>query len=69
MQGRHPDLVLTTVRCGSCGNEFTTRSARAELVLDVCANCHPAYTGIERELVRGNRIDRFERRRARAVTA
>jgi ribosomal protein L31 len=38
-------------------------------VLDVCANCHPAYTGIEREVVRGNRIDRFERRRARAVTA
>jgi large subunit ribosomal protein L31 len=66
---RHPDLVLTNVRCDTCGNEFTTRSTRGELVLDVCANCHPAYTGVEREVVRGSRIERFERRRARVVAA
>jgi large subunit ribosomal protein L31 len=69
VKGKHPDLVLTNVRCTTCGNEFTTRSARAELVLDVCANCHPAYTGVERALVRGSRSERFERRRARAATA
>jgi len=66
--GTHPTLVLTNVRCTTCGNEFTTRSVRAELVLDVCANCHPAYTGVEREVVRGSRIERFERRRARGAT-
>ena len=65
----HPDLVLSHVRCGSCGNEFTTRSVRAELVLEVCANCHPAYTGVERPIASGSRIERFERRRLRELAA
>ena len=69
MEGRHPDFILMSVRCSTCGNEFTTRSTRGELVLDICANCHPAYTGVEREVVRGSRIERFERRRAAAVAA
>ena len=69
MQGTHPELEMTTVRCAACGNEFTTRSTVVELMLDVCSNCHPAYTGIEREVVRGSRVERFERRRARAATA
>ena len=59
----HPELMLTTVRCTSCGNEFTTRSNRSELVLDVCSNCHPAYTGVVRAPASGSRIERFERRR------
>ena len=69
VKGMHPDLVMTHVRCNTCGTEFTTRSTRAELTLDVCSNCHPAYTGVEREVVRGSRVERFERRRARAATA
>jgi large subunit ribosomal protein L31 len=69
MQGTHPELDTTTVRCTTCGNEFTTRSSVAELVVDVCSSCHPAYTGIEREIARGSRVERFERRRARAATA
>ena len=68
MTGKHPDLVTTNVRCNTCGNAFTVRSARAELVLDMCAECHPAYTGVEREAVRGSRVERFELRRARAAT-
>ena len=59
----HPELLLTTVRCTSCGNEFTTRSNRSELVVEVCSNCHPAYTGVERALASSSRIERFERRR------
>jgi large subunit ribosomal protein L31 len=62
----HPELMLTSVRCSSCGNAFTTRSTRSEIVVDVCANCHPAYTGVEREVRAGSRIERFERRRAAA---
>jgi len=65
----HPKLVFASVRCGSCGNEFTTRSTRSAIALDVCSNCHPAYTGVERSLRSGTRIDRFERRRARARRA
>jgi large subunit ribosomal protein L31 len=67
MQGMHPNLVTTHVRCNACGNEFTTRSTRARLLVDVCANCHPAYTGAERGITRGSRIERFERRRLRAA--
>jgi large subunit ribosomal protein L31 len=40
------------------------RSTRSELVVDVCSSCHPAYTGLERAIARGSRIERFERRRA-----
>ena len=69
MKGKHPELQATHVRCSACGNEFATRSVRETLVLEVCANCHPAYTGIERPLVQGSRIERFERRRLRAATA
>jgi large subunit ribosomal protein L31 len=69
MKRRHPELATTTVRCAACGNEFTTRSTRSELTLDVCSNCHPAYTGVERAVVSGSRVERFERRRARATAA
>ena len=69
MKGRHPVLVATHVRCSACGNEFTTQSVRDALVLDVCSNCHPAYTGVERPLAQGSRIERFERRRSLAAAA
>ena len=69
MKGTHPVLVIADVRCASCGNEFTTRTTAAEIALDVCSSCHPAYTGVERVAVRGSRIERFERRRAQATTA
>jgi large subunit ribosomal protein L31 len=63
----HPELSLATVRCSSCGNSFATRSIRREIVVDVCSNCHPAYTGTERATRSGSRIERFERRRRLAV--
>jgi len=66
VSGRHPELTMTSVRCTTCGNEFTTRSVRSELVVDVCSRCHPAYTGQERSVASGSRVERFERRRALA---
>ena len=66
MSGRHPELTMTSVRCTTCGHEFTTRSVRSELVVDVCSRCHPAYTGQERSVASGSRVERFERRRALA---
>jgi large subunit ribosomal protein L31 len=62
----HPELTLTSVRCTTCGTTFTTRSTRSELVVDVCSNCHPAYTGRERTVSSGSRVERFERRRQKA---
>ena len=69
MKTNHPELTTTSVRCSTCGNEFHTRSTRSEFVLDVCSNCHPAYTGVARAVATGSRIERFERRRARRRTA
>jgi large subunit ribosomal protein L31 len=63
----HPGLRPTTVRCTSCGNTFRTRSTLSEIVVDVCSNCHPAYTGVERATRSGSRIERFERRRQLAA--
>ena len=66
MKHIHPELLLTTVRCTSCGNTFTTRSTKSELVVDTCSECHPAYTGLERVAASGSRVERFERRRQKA---
>ncbi len=65
----HPNLSLTSVRCSSCGTTFELRSTRDGMVVDVCANCHPAYTGRERQARTGDRIERFNRRRAGALQA
>jgi large subunit ribosomal protein L31 len=62
----HPTLVSTTVTCASCGTTFETRSTKPSLTVDVCSQCHPAYTGRARTEATGSRVERFERRRARA---
>ena len=60
----HPEYVEATVRC-SCGNTFTTRSTRTELTSELCNECHPFYTGKQKLVDTGGRIDRFERRYGR----
>ena len=60
----HPDYVIATVKC-SCGNTFETRSTRASLTSELCSECHPFYTGKQKLVDTGGRIDRFERRYGR----
>ena len=57
----HPDYVVATVKC-SCGNTFTTRSTTPDLHVELCSECHPFYTGKQKLVDSGGRIDRFERR-------
>jgi large subunit ribosomal protein L31 len=57
------------VRCSSCGAAFSTRSTAEAISVDVCSNCHPAYTGRERAVASGGRVERFNRRRALAAAA
>ena len=61
----HPDYVLAHVRC-SCGNEFYTRSTKPELHVEICSECHPFYTGKQKLVDTGGRVERFKRRAARA---
>jgi len=64
---QHPALHHVDVRCASCGASFSIRSAAAAMSVDVCSSCHPAYTGRDRSIASGGRIDRFNRRRALAA--
>ena len=65
--GIHPETVVATVTCTTCGTTFETRATQASINVEVCSACHPAYTGVERAAPRGGRIERFERRRAAAT--
>ncbi|MFL5931735.1 MAG: 50S ribosomal protein L31 [Gaiellaceae bacterium] len=61
----HPEYMTATVRC-SCGNEFETRSTKPELHVEICSNCHPFYTGKQKLMDTGGRVERFQRRLERA---
>lgn len=58
----HPKYLETTVSC-SCGNNFTTRSTKGgELRLELCNECHPFFTGKQKLVDTGGRVERFNRR-------
>jgi large subunit ribosomal protein L31 len=59
--GIHPEYNEVAVAC-ACGNKFTTRSTKPALQVDVCAACHPFYTGKQRMMDTQGRVDRFRRR-------
>ena len=59
--GIHPDYVTATVRC-SCGNTFVTRSTKPEIHVELCSVCHPFYTGKQKLVDTGGRVERFQRR-------
>ena len=60
----HPTYEQARVHC-TCGNEFTTRATRSELRVEVCSNCHPFYTGRQKLVDTGGRVERFQRRVAK----
>ncbi len=62
-QSTHPEYHEVKVVC-TCGNQFETRSTVKSDVMnvDVCAECHPFYTGKQKILDTGGRVARFERR-------
>jgi large subunit ribosomal protein L31 len=64
----HPNYVECEVRC-SCGNTFTTRSTVPELRVELCSECHPFYTGKQKLVDTGGRVERFQRRYAKSQKA
>ena len=60
----HPEYVEAHVRC-TCGNEFTTRSTKPEIHVEICSACHPFYTGKQKLVDTGGRVERFQRRVAK----
>jgi large subunit ribosomal protein L31 len=60
----HPNYVEAHVTC-TCGNDFTTRSTKPEIHVEICAECHPFYTGKQKLVDTGGRVERFQRRAAK----
>lgn len=67
-EGIHPNYHAVTVQC-SCGNSFKTRSTLASDVMqvEVCSDCHPYYTGKQKVMDVGGRVDKFKKRYARGA--
>ncbi|WP_250461737.1 50S ribosomal protein L31 [Microbulbifer litoralis] len=58
----HPNYTDVTATC-SCGNVIKTRSTLGkDFQVDVCAQCHPFYTGKQKQATTGGRVDRFKKR-------
>jgi large subunit ribosomal protein L31 len=62
--GIHPEYVDATVTC-ACGNKFNTRSTKGSFAVDICAECHPFYTGKQKLLDSAGRIERFTKKYAK----
>jgi len=57
----HPKYQAATVAC-ACGNTFETGSTKKELRVEICSNCHPFFTGKQKFIDTGGRVERFKRK-------
>ncbi len=60
-EGIHPEYKETTVKC-ACGAEYKTRSTKGNIRVDICSKCHPFFTGKQKLVDTGGRVDRFKKR-------
>ncbi len=60
-EGIHPQYEKVTIKC-ACGAEFETRSTKKDIRLDICSKCHPFFTGKQKLVDTGGRVDRFKKR-------
>ncbi len=60
-QGIHPEYQTAQVVC-SCGNVIETRSTKGQLSVEICAVCHPFYTGKQKLVDTAGRVERFKRK-------
>ena len=64
----HPELHTVMVHC-ACGSEFETRSTKKELRVEVCAACHPFFTGKQKLMDTAGRVEKFNRKYAKKEVA
>ena len=62
--GIHPNYDTCTVKCAR-GATYETKSTKSELKVDICSKCHPFYTGKQKLVDTGGRVDRFNKRYAK----
>lgn len=59
--GIHPEFKECTITC-ACGNTVKTRSTKGDLRVEICSKCHPFFTGKQKFVDAGGRVDKFKRR-------
>lgn len=65
-EGIHPEYKDATITC-ACGASFTSRSTRGSHAVEICAECHPFYTGRQKLVDSAGRVERFRRKYAAAA--
>ena len=60
-EGIHPEYKETTVKC-ACGAEYKTSSTKENIRVDICSKCHPFFTGKQKLVDTGGRVDRIKKR-------
>lgn len=60
-KGIHPEYHEATVKC-ACGNTFKTGSTKEELKVEICSECHPFFTGRQKFVERGGRVEKFKKK-------
>lgn len=61
-QGIHPNYNNNAVVKCACGNTFTTGSVKDELKVEICSNCHPFFTGKNKIVDIGGRVEKFRKK-------
>jgi large subunit ribosomal protein L31 len=64
----HPEYHEVNVHC-ACGNSWKTHSTKSELRLEICSECHPFFTGKAKLVDTAGRVERFQKRYAKATKA
>ncbi|MGI6556497.1 MAG: 50S ribosomal protein L31 [Pseudoramibacter sp.] len=65
-EGIHPKYGEAIVKC-ACGNTFETGSTKPELRVEICSACHPFYTGKQKLVDSGGRVERFKKKYAKVL--
>jgi large subunit ribosomal protein L31 len=60
-QGIHPEYKPTTITC-ACGEVIETASTKQSIRVEICSKCHPYFTGKQKLVDTGGRVDRFKKR-------
>ena len=60
-EGIHPKYEQTTITC-ACGNVIEKNKKKKDIRVEICSKCHPFYTGKQKLVDTGGRVDRFKRR-------
>lgn len=60
-EGIHPNYQQTVIKC-ACGATYNTGSTKKDVHVEICSNCHPFFTGKQKLIDTGGRVDKFKKR-------